>query len=315
MRKRFWIYGLLLALGAGAKAQDSTAVYSREFSFTTDNDAYLFRKDDAYYTNGFFFSLRRAKESHGKKMIREWELAQKIYTPLIRRTNGPSDIDRPYCGYLYVDYSQTFFSHRDDMLRLQGTLGLVGPASLGEEVQDGYHSLLDYLHFTGWQYQIQNAIGVDVGVSYARTLLQDSNWIKLVPAVQASLGMNNTSAGIGTFLCVGAFERNGNSALWNARIQPGTTENTRRKYELFVFAHPELIVQGYNSTVQGGLFRDLGPSVPRTPETFMWQYRIGAVYAEDRWTLQVSFVHQSKEVTTQTRAQQYAGATLSYRFR
>jgi hypothetical protein len=45
-------------------------VFSREFSFTTENDAYLFRKNDAYYTNGFFFALKTAKEKKGKKRVK-----------------------------------------------------------------------------------------------------------------------------------------------------------------------------------------------------------------------------------------------------
>lgn len=313
MHKHSWIFGLLLSLATGAVAQE-TGAYAKEFSFTTDNDAYLFRKNDAYYTNGFFFALRKAGTRNGKKTIRTWELAQKIYTPLIRKTTGPADIDRPYCGYLYLDYSQTFFStSKDDVLRFHASLGVVGPGSLGEDVQNGYHSLLDYSRFTGWQYQVQNAVGMDVGISYARTLLQDSNWIKLVPMATANLGMLNTNATIGTMLCLGAFERNANSALWNARTQSSPT-STRRKYEFYGFWQPELLVQGYNATVQGGLFGKGSGAVLGVPETWVWQYRAGLAYAEDRWTVQLAFIHQSRETTTQKRAQQYASALLSYRF-
>src|ERR1700710_2049238 len=98
MRKFFLIQLLGSLLATGAIAQTETLpVFSREFSFTTENDAYLFRKNDAYYTNGFFFALKTAKEKQGRKMVKGWELAQKIYTPLIRKTSGPADIDRPYC--------------------------------------------------------------------------------------------------------------------------------------------------------------------------------------------------------------------------
>jgi lipid A 3-O-deacylase len=98
----------------------------QEFSFTTENDAYLFRKNDAYYTNGFFFALKTAKERKGKKIIKAWELGQMIYTPLIRKTFSPADIDRPYCGYLFLKFSETKFPGNNSVLQYNGGLGEVG---------------------------------------------------------------------------------------------------------------------------------------------------------------------------------------------
>jgi hypothetical protein len=52
----------------------------------------------------------------------------------------------------------------------------------------------------------------------------------------------------------------------------------------------------------------------RDPERWMVQYSLGMVYAEERWTTNISFVHQSQETTTQTKPQQYASVMVSYRF-
>ncbi len=315
MRKPLLIYGFCLLSGMIARAQNSkTGHFTKEFSFTTENDAYLFRKHDAYYTNGFFFTLKTAKERNGRKVVKAWELGQMIYTPLIRKTTGPADIDRPYCGYLFIKFSETKFFGDKSVLRLNGGLGEVGNASFGENVQTSYHKLLGYGRFTGWQYQVENALGADAGVVYAHTLVEDSSWIKLVPVVEANLGMNFTNAKIGTYLCLGGFENNANSALWGARVQTAGTA-TRRNHEIFVYWYPEIILQGYNATVQGGMFsKGSGMAVLKEIEPFMFQQSWGICYAEGRWTTQLALIFQSREATTQTTPQQYGSIQVSYRF-
>ncbi|WP_206684378.1 hypothetical protein, partial [Escherichia coli] len=50
-----WI-GLFLGtiVSGSLLSQDSASFYTKEISFKTENDAYLFQLKDAYYTNGFF---------------------------------------------------------------------------------------------------------------------------------------------------------------------------------------------------------------------------------------------------------------------
>ncbi len=314
MRK--WIQNWLLCViccGMVGLGRAQTRSYSREFTFTTENDAYLLQKKDAYYTNGVSFNLRTAKEIKGERVISSYELGQKIYTPLIRKTTAPKDIDRPYCGYLYLRYAQTRFPANDAILEYQATLAQVGQASLGEDLQNSYHKMLGYARFTGWQYQVQNALGIDAGVTYAQTLLQDSSLFKFVPVVEASLGMNNTYASIGTYFCLGAFERNQESALWNTRLQKGALHNDR-KFELFAYWYPQVLFQGYNVTVQGGLLTKDQGAVLADPEPVMFLQHIGLCFAAGRFTTRLALIIQSKETTTQTNPHQYGSVQLSYRF-
>jgi lipid A 3-O-deacylase len=293
---------------APVMGQDTTvyAPLSREISFTNENDAYLFRKHDAYYTNGIFFRLSTTGERNRKKIIRSYELGQMIYTPLIRKTQAKTDIDRPYCGFLFARYSRTAFSENDDMFQYSGTLGVMGDMSLGEDLQNTYHKLLGYGRFTGWQYQVENAVGFDIGISYAKTIWEDPEWIKLVPQVQASLGSNYTNLKLGM---------NSNSALWNARITQNQNK-LKRKSEFFVYWYPELVLQGYNATVQGGLFsKGNGQAVLSEPERLMWQNTIALCYAQGRWTAKFAWTIQDKEALSQKTSQQYGSLQLCYRMR
>jgi lipid A 3-O-deacylase len=312
--QKLLIYSCIIFLTITASAQSEKADhFSSEFSFATDNDAYLFRKQDAYYTNGFFFALKTAQNKKGKRSIHTYELGQMIYTPLIRKTAGPEDIDRPYCGFLFLKFSKTQFPSARSVLQYSSGIGQVGNASFGENVQNSYHALLNYSRFTGWQYQVRNALGIDLGITYAHTLLEEGSWIKLAPLVQANLGMTFTNAKLGAYLCLGSFESNANSALWNARVQKNGAA-LRRKYELFVYWYPQVILQGYNATVQGGMFHKGSGAVLGEIEPWMFQQTWGVCYAEGRWTTQLALIHQAKEAVLQKKTQQYGSIQVGYRF-
>jgi len=303
---------LVLCIQAQEAPGKEVEVFRSELSFATDNDAFLLQKHDAFYSNGFFLKLAKAGEKKGGKIIRSVEVGQMIYTPLILKTQSTADIDRPYCGYLFLKYNQAQFLPKEAILQYSASLGMIGPASLGEGMQNSYHKLLRYARFAGWQYQVRNALGIDLGLTYARTVWEDSSWIKLVPAGQFTLGTTFTNARLGIYTVLGIFEKNGNSALWNARIQNQPVEN-RKKYELFVYWYPRVIFQGYNATVEGGLFTKGSGAILSQTERWMFQQNWGLCYAEGHWTTRLELVYQTKEARTQKEPQQYGSIQLSYR--
>ncbi|MCW3086918.1 MAG: hypothetical protein JWQ78_304 [Sediminibacterium sp.] len=314
MRKIFCLLGCccFFALAYAQENEGGKRPFRHELSFTTDNDAFLLQKHDAFYTNGFFIKLGGAGQRKGKKIIRSWELGQKIYTPFIRKTQTTADIDRPYCGYLFLQYNQANFLPKESVFQYGAALGMVGPASLGEGMQNSYHRLLRYARFTGWQYQVQNALGIDLGMQYARTLWPDSRWVKFIPTAELNLGTTFTNARLGMYGVVGHFEKNSNSALWNARIQNGTDE-TKKRYELFAYWRPQVILQGYNATVEGGLFHHGDSAVLSQTERWMFQQNWGICYAAGQWTTRLELVYQTREATTQKESQQYGSIQVSYR--
>lgn len=312
LSKRILYSWLFVLLFCKLEAQDThLPVFTREMGFTTENDAYLMQKKDAYYTNGLFFSVNRAGNRKGDKTISGFELGQMIYTPLIRKTVVLEDIDRPYCGYLFLAYHHTRFHLNGAIIQFSGAISQMGRASLGEDLQNSYHKLFAYSRFTGWQYQVSNATGIDLGASWAKTLMENSRWMKLVPRAELKLGTTFTNASLGTYLVLGSFEADKNSALWNARIQTTAAEN-RRKQEFFLFWYPQLIWQGYNGTIEGGMLQKGIGAVLGSPERMMFQQKIGLCYANNRLTAGAEWVYQSKEAIAQTRNQQYGSLTIRY---
>lgn len=297
----------------GVKAQQSTLCnFNKSISFKTDNDAYLFIYNDAYYTNGFFLNYSFAKSKNEQKQIHSFELSQKIFTPLSRVVSTPADIDRAYCGYLNLNYTKTAFLKKEALVQYVGSLGVVGPASWGQGMQETYHTLLRYAQFYGWEYQIGNSLGIDAGLTYAKTIAENS-WAKIIPVGQVNLGSTFTNAKLGTMFIAGSFEKNAASVLWNARISDKPSEN-KKEFEFFGYWYPQVIVQGYNATIQGGLFASSPKAVTQSIAPVMLQSTIGVCFAEKRTSCKLEYVFQSKETPSQIKDQRYIGFQLEYRF-
>ena len=290
--------------------------FSKEIYGITDNDNYLLQKKDGYYTNGVFFTYTwLPKKAKDKRKLTSVEIGQTIYTDRTRKIINRSQIDRPFTGYLYGKYKETFFGKKEDVLQWSVALGTIGKNSGGEWLQKHYHSIINIYSFYGWEFQLNNAIGLDGNFTYAPVILpqKENTYVTLKPILAANIGNTFTNANIGLMLQAGFFERNSQSALWNARLNSNAVK-TKRHFELFGYYHPQLVYQAYNATVQGGLFlKDKGPLTSDISH-WMYQHKLALVYAERRFTVGLAAVFQTKEAKIQTAFQRYGSLSMGYRF-
>lgn len=284
------------------------AQYGKEWAFSIENDAFLLKFSDAYYTNGIFLRYSKAGTSVNRKRIHQFELGQQIFTPL---SKSASNIDRPYCGFLFTRYSQLNETNDHGMLTWQVTLGVLGPGSLGEQLQNGYHKLFNYKRFEGWNYQVRSAIGVDVGISYAKDLAHFANVMRIIPTAKAQLGSNFTGAHIESFFCIGQSNGANSGSLFNTRI--GKQDPAAKKTELFLYWAPSLKWQAYNSTLQGNLFQKGNGAVLAQPNPWLWEQRYGICFSAGRWSSRLEMVQQSRETSAQRNAHSYGALQLACR--
>lgn len=283
----------------------------RSLGFQTDNDAYLFRFNDRYYTNGL--SIRyQWRKAEGVNKIHGLELGQKIFTPLNRNTVRPADIDYPYAGYLYGRYSQLTFP--DDQLFYQWniTLGLVGPAAGGEGMQKFYHQLLGYSQFKGWRYQIGNNLGLDAGGQLGYTVA-DAGYFKITPLLDLRAGTQFVQASAGAYFVLGAYENQAGSALLHSGLQAKEAQ-PERKAEAFLYWYPQVLAQQYNVIVQGGRQRRYDSAVTRKLEPYQFGHTLGFCYARNRLVAKAEWTFWSKEAVGQFLTHRYASLQLTYRF-
>jgi len=135
-----------------------------------ENDAVSTRRgtSDEYYTSGlrlgyttgtnavpdFLANFGRTVWGNGVQRI-SFDLSQSIFTPHNTQIAPPNPQDRPYAGWLRGNVQ--LLTDKDDSRSVLGIgLGVVGPAALGRQVQNGFHSIIGDRDNRGWGSQLPN---------------------------------------------------------------------------------------------------------------------------------------------------------------
>ncbi|HMP87608.1 MAG TPA: DUF2219 family protein, partial [Lacibacter sp.] len=171
---------LLTVLNNRTEAQQANRPFLRELSFVTDNDNYDLGFTDRYYTNGFFLRLHWVHDSAGAsatvRRIRRAELAHKTYNPVLNRTTRFAvlrEMDRPYAGWLYASRGETRIYPRHSVLQLDASLGVMGPAAGGREVQNSWHNVFGLPEALAWDQQVRNSIDLSLLAAYYQAVVSD----------------------------------------------------------------------------------------------------------------------------------------------
>ena len=288
-----------------------------EFSFRNDNDLYLFNKQDQYYTNGIFFNFRRAADStvlSPREVNRIWGLTigQQMYNAYTASIRYASEVDRPITAYLFAAAHLDRYFEREQSLSLSAEVGTIGKRALGQQLQEGVHRAFRLYDINGWQYQLENAWGVDLAARYARLLYRyPARWFDLSAQATATLGLNHTGVSVAPSLRIGRINPLHRSAYTGSRLQ---ARGNSPANELFLYYRPQLHLVGYDATLQGGMFRrDKGP-VTHTPARLVWYHQVGVMYARRALSLHFNYISCSKEVPEMFFRHRYGSVGVGVRF-
>jgi hypothetical protein len=305
----------------------------------SENDAYYFpNPTDQWYTGGTEFRYLSppiglaagaplAPNFLGQGAIRQqrYELlfGQEIFTPVNLALNPPDATDRPYAAWLYAGAGlyQQYANRSLDHFEVQ--VGVVGPAALGEQVQNGVHSILTSLGLSqhqamGWDYQLKNEPGFVV--SY------DHKWrfgmpvgaglsVDAIPEVGATVGNVYTYAETGTLL---RFGRNLNADYGPAHMQPSLSGGSwfdpselNGAFGWYVFAGGQVRAVARNIFLDGNSFVQ-SPSVEKYPIVADLSSGVSLFWGD---IAKVDFVliWRSKEFVGQSAPDRYGGINISFR--
>ncbi|OYV31526.1 MAG: hypothetical protein B7Z81_13645, partial [Acidocella sp. 20-61-6] len=168
---------ILLGEIPAAQATDPLNDPATIVTLQTENDAYSLPGTDRYYTNGFSLgyvsptgavpspvaALGHTVFGDGAQRL-EIDLHQEIYTPVNTQALNPNPQDRPYAGHLSLN-GAIIQDTRDTRSVLQASIGVVGPAALGQPVQNDFHFLIGNTSSKGWSYQLRNEPTLDIMAS------------------------------------------------------------------------------------------------------------------------------------------------------
>ncbi len=283
---------------------------------------------DRFYTNGlslgwtspttvvpnFLADLGHTLWGEGQQRI-GFSLDQQIYTPADTSALVPSPYDRPYAGVLLGNFS--LMSDNDDSRSvLMLSLGVVGPGSGAEQLQNGFHNLIGQSTDKGWGSQIQNVPAFEV--------LHERTW-RLPMGTVAGLetdALPSLTIALGDlrdYLQTGVTFRFGqglNSDFGVPRIRPGLSGGDAfvptRPFDWYVFGGIDGQAVAYDILLQSTPFRG-GPHV--SPVWDVAELQGGFAVMAYGMRLTFAYVAQTQEFQGQTGGlHQFGSASISIRF-
>ncbi|MFY0591426.1 lipid A deacylase LpxR family protein [Roseivirga sp.] len=301
---------LCLTISSGLYAQGSYK--NSEFSFTNENDVYLLKDRDKYYSNGLITHFRWVPKSFRTdtiKKIVDIEFSQKYYTPqdlLLRRVQN---FDRPYAGLLYGGASFSTFKekHRHSMLGVE--IGIVGPASGAQGFQEWYHETFGFPAPRGWDFQIPNELVFNFKSEFNRQYqLKPGKW-DLISSTDIALGTAFTHVYQRLDIRFGKLQFLRNSAFKNALIGPGSDEIPKHNYFFMGYG---LQYVAHNITINGSIWNDNAPHT-ESIKPLVRHFRMGWASSSESATFKVTYNWSSPEVNGNER-HAYLGFELQLRF-
>ena len=322
--KRLTAAMLLLSLAAGLEARPQSLALEYE------NDVIVGK--DRWYTNGVRASwvvpasgpLHDSVRGLGRRtgLLRPdselgygFALGQNMYTPRdITDPNPPGD-DRPYAGWLYFS-TGVGETHRGGLRRLLLTVGVVGPASLGEPIQKEVHRMVDTDMPRGWNTQLGNEVTVMLSLERLWRVweaTENNGWgADLSTHAGATLGTPYTLAGTGLTVRAGRHMPEDYSP---PRIQPAFPGSLQfrpaQRWGWYVFFGVDGQGRAHDTFLDGNTFRD-SRSVPRNP--WVGELMGGLAMAWRSLRLSHTFTHRTREFDGQSEPQRFGAFSLTFQW-
>ncbi|GIK96469.1 MAG: membrane protein [Alphaproteobacteria bacterium] len=251
-----------------------------------------------------------------------YSIGQSLFTPEDTDTRELVPDDRPYAAWLYLGLGYQATYERLDGSAVQDTaqldLGVVGPAALGEEVQNTYHRLIGVDEVNGWDNQLHNEPGLNLSFerkwrsAQSQAFAGTGLYFDALPFVHGTVGNILTYAGGGATLRLG---QGLGSDFGPPRIRPGLpgseafTPDHGFAWYVFAGAEGQLVLR--NIFLDGNSFRD-SHSVDREPLVADLQAGFALIY--ESWRVTYTHVLRSPEFDEQNELDQFGAITLSVRF-
>jgi hypothetical protein len=318
-----------LPLAAHAQSQIPPDDPGSIITIQTENDAFSIPGTDRYYTAGdrfgyvtptgdvpgFIAGFGDNLFGEGTQRL-EFDLQQVIYTPANTQAYDPNPHDRPYAGQLAL---HTSLIQDTDLTRsiAQVSIGDVGPAALGQSVQNGFHDIIGDSSNKGWRYQLHNEPTLDVfgGRIWRYDLASfDSGafGVQALPQFTAQLGNSEIFAQTGAIVRIGSGL---DSDFGPAVIEPAMTGldayTPTQPFVWYIFAGALGRVVAHDMLVQGNDFQS-SRGVPLTP--LQGDLEIGGAIMVYGVRVTATEIFESPEFHNEAPAFQYGSIAISARF-
>ena len=291
MRNFFPLTLSLFCFSAMGQAVDNMASFR-----IIDADKYVrlhyendyFTATDYYYTQGI--NLESVNPSYKKFPLNKILVTPKNsnhqygisiehngYTPTSIESNTILYSDRPFAAALMLKtFSMSGDAQRHRRITSSFSVGVIGPAAGGYEMQKSIHAWIHGTEPLGWQYQIQNELVLNYEVGIEKNIMDVQNRLLINAGATAHAGTLNTKLSSGATIMYGKLNQRIISIFGGADKE---VEKRGRVY-FHLYAQPIINAVGYDATMQGGwLFSSTSPYTLTSSqvEHLTFQLNYGAV--------------------------------------
>lgn len=231
------------------------------------------------------------------------DLSQSIFTPADTAASNPPLNDRPYAGTLAVTAALLNDTDRSRST-LAVSLGLVGPTSGAEWVQNTFHDIIGQSVNRGWHYQLQDEPTIQLlGQRVWRLPITEFGSagsgleVDALPALSAGLGSVRVYGATGMLVRLGQGLQ---SDFGPARVAPGRSGGDAftqtQPFAWYVFGGIDGQAVGYDITLNGNNFRTSRSVVPTT---LVAEFQAGLAFLYRGWRFSYTQVFQTQEFAHQ----------------
>lgn len=273
--------------------------FSKEISLVTDNDLYVSSIRDRYYTSGIFLTYRHLAKKENinlEKLVFEWQIGHKMYTPNKPTIQNILLHDRPFAAYLYGSLNIKRVYIKNQILSTSIQIGSIGPSAKGYELQNALHKLYDYKEVTGWKYQIKNAFGFNLGLEYIKFMTKSSNNkldVSWMNTLNLGTVFSDLSTGLNLRLSFKPLQKIANSIVFKTNLN-NTNTKYKREIESFFYFKPTLRYALYDATLQGS-FLSTNNAVTKELIPFVFDMELGFKFTANRFNFGYIFNYNTSK--------------------
>jgi lipid A 3-O-deacylase len=337
------LFFLVLAFSPGleaARAENDISRQSKNFTLYWENDTFF--GTDRDYTNGLKLTWSRSVADEGERvgfpdvlfdhlpLVRDqgakhtlsYSFGQYIYTPEDTQRSDLIKDDRPYAGYSFFGLGfHAIKGIRRDILEFD--MGVVGPLSMAQEVQDTVHELINSPKARGWKHQLDNEPALDV--------IMESKWRTYQKNITSGFGLDfiphlgGHAGNVAVYANTGAEFRFGwvlPRDFGSCPIRPGCdpadaidhdSKDDRRAspYAVYFFTSFDGRLVLHNIFLDGNTFSD---SHHVDKELFVADLMAGLVFRYKGFKVSYAYVYRTREFKQQDEPQVFGAINISYSY-
>lgn len=291
-------------------SQLRTNLNQKSFRFYYDND--FFSASDQYYTQGINLEfqspqLQKNPLDHlllyyrSQYTIHGISLEHNVFTPSSIRHTEILFGDYPYSAYLILkSFVRSYNFSKESALSSAISIGVIGPAAFGGEMQTGIHHALSNLPPLGWKHQIKNDLIINYQLVFEKNVIHAPNHFLLAGIGEAHLGTLYDKLNTGIEFHIGKFNEQ---------------NVVKNKFEFTLYGQSELSYHFYDATKQGGVFNSNNDYtlVDDEIKKITLENKIGLLVRLNKIQLEYFQSYNTKEIALGVK-HNYGGISIGYFF-